>query len=60
MPVLVSKNKPIPTLPTINKGPELFVKLKSLSASGFVQIPVFLKSATILAPVGYPANYTHN
>ena len=52
IPVLVSLKSPIPTVPTINKGPELFVKAISLSASIFVQRPCFLKSDTIFAPTG--------
>ena len=39
---------------TINKGPELLVKLSNLSHSEGVQIPFSLKSATIFAPIGYP------
>ena len=38
----------------MNNGPELLVKLRSLSASISLQIPRDLKSATILAPIGYP------
>mgnify|MGYP004532325749 CR=1 FL=1 len=50
----MSLKRPIPTVPTINKGPELFVKAISLSASIFVQSPCSLKLDTILAPTGYP------
>lgn len=43
-----------PTLPIINRGPELFVKLNNLSHSSFEQILFFLKLQAILAPTGYP------
>ena len=57
---MISNNKPIvefpniliPTVPTINKGPELFVKLKSLSHSSLEQILFTLKSHAIFAPTG--------
>lgn len=54
IPVRVSKNKLIPTVPIIKRGPELLVKARSLSPSSFVQIPFCLKLVTILAPIGYP------
>ena len=38
----------------MNKGPELLVKLKSLSHSFLVQILFFLKLEAIFAPTGYP------
>lgn len=44
----------IPTVPIINNGPELFVKLSKRSHSCFVKILFFLKFAAIVAPVGYP------
>lgn len=44
----------MPTVPKINKGPELLVKAKSLSHSSLVQVPSSLKRVTILAPIGYP------
>ena len=47
-------NKLIPIVPIINKGPELFVKAKSLSASALEQVPSSLNLVTILAPTGYP------
>ena len=53
-PIMVFRYSKIPTEPIINKGPELFVKLKSLSHSSFVQIFSFLKLVAILAPMGYP------
>lgn len=53
-PILLLANKPIPTVPIINKGPELFVNASILLPSSLVQIPLFLKSVTILAPTGYP------
>ena len=52
IPVLVSLKRPIPTVPIMNKGPELFVKAISLSASISEHKPCFLKSATIFAPTG--------
>ena len=42
------------TLPIINRGPELVVKLNNLSHSSFEQILFFLKLQAILAPTGYP------
>lgn len=52
-------NKPEPTVPTINNGPELFVKAIKRSHSSVLQIFFSFKLETILAPVGYPANYSH-
>ena len=52
IPIMVFRYSKIPTEPTINKGPELLVKLKSLSHSSFVQILSFLKFVAILAPIG--------
>ena len=52
IPILVFLNIKIPTVPIINKGPELFVKLSSLSHSSFEQILFFLKFDAILAPTG--------
>ena len=52
--MLVSLNNPIPIVPIIKSGPELFVKASNLSASSFVQIPWDLKFETIFAPIGYP------
>ena len=54
IPIMVFRYSKIPTDPIINKGPELFVKLKSLSHSSFVQIFSFLKLVAIFAPIGYP------
>ena len=53
-PICVFPNILIPTVPIINRGPELFVKLNSLSHSGLEQIFLFLNSVAILAPTGYP------
>ena len=50
----MSPKKLIPTVEIINNGPELLVKAINLSHSISEQIPSFLKSETILAPVGYP------
>lgn len=52
--MVVSLKSPIPTVPIINNGPELFVNEISLSHSSFVQIPWALKLAIIFAPIGYP------
>ena len=54
IPICVFPNILIPTVPIINRGPELFVKLNSLSHSGLEQIFLFLNSVAILAPTGYP------
>lgn len=54
IPVRVSKNKLIPTVPIIKSGPELLVKAISLSPSSLVHMPFCLKLVTILAPIGYP------
>lgn len=53
-PILLSLNKAIPTVPNINKGPELLVKAISLSASVFEIIFFSFKLHTTLAPTGYP------
>ena len=53
-PIMVFRYNKIPTEPIMNKGPELLVKLKSLSHSSLVQICSFLKLVAILAPIGYP------
>ena len=53
-PIVEFPNILIPTVPIINNGPELFVKLKSLSHSSFEHILFFRKFAAILAPIGYP------
>ena len=53
-PVAVSPKRAMPTLLKIKSGPELFVKARSLSPSSLVTLPSSLKSATILAPTGYP------
>ena len=53
-PMVEFPNILIPTVPTINKGPELFVKLSSLSHYSLEQILFSLKSQAILAPTGYP------
>ena len=44
----------IPTVPIINKGPELLVKLRSLSHSSLGKIFFSLKLHAIFAPIGYP------
>ena len=51
-PILELPSNPEPTVPTINKGPELFVKAISLSHSSILQIFFSFKFETILAPVG--------
>lgn len=51
-PIVVFPKREIPTVPIIKRGPELLVKVISLSASSFVQIPFFLKLVTIFAPTG--------
>ena len=43
----------MPTVPKINRGPELFVKLKRRSHSSLEQILLIRKFAAIFAPVGY-------
>ena len=53
-PIVELANILIPTVPTINKGPELLVKLKRRSHSSLEQILFVLKSAAIFAPIGYP------
>ena len=58
-PIVVLPKRAIPTVPIIKSGPELFVKVISLSASSFVQMPFFLKLVTIFAPTGYPAYNAH-
>lgn len=59
-PIVVLPKRAIPTVPIIKSGPELFVKVISLSASSFVQMPFFLKFVTIFAPTGYPTYNSHN
>lgn len=54
IPIVVLPYIKIPTVPTINKGPELLVKLRSLSHSSLEQILFFLKLEAIFAPTGYP------
>ena len=54
IPIVWFPNKLIPTVPIINKGPELLVKASILSPSSFVQSPFSLKWHTIFAPTGYP------
>lgn len=51
-PIVVLPKREIPTVPIIKRGPELLVKVISLSASSLEQIPSFLKLVTILAPTG--------
>ena len=53
-PIKVFPNMLIPTVPIINKGPELFVKLSNLSHSVFEHIFLVLNSLAIFAPTGYP------
>lgn len=58
--MVVFPKREIPTVPIIKRGPELLVKVISLSASSLVQSPFFLKLVTIFAPTGYPAYNSHN
>ena len=51
-PIVELPNILIPTVPTINNGPELLVKLSNLSHSSLEQILFSLKSQAILAPTG--------
>ena len=51
-PMVVLPNRVMPTVPIINKGPELLVKASILSASSWVTIPCYIKLLTILAPTG--------
>lgn len=44
----------MPTVPIIKRGPELFVKLRSLSHSSLEQTLFLRKLEAILAPTGYP------
>ena len=53
-PIVVFLNIRMPTVPIINKGPELLVKLRSLSHSSLLHILFILKLLAILAPIGYP------
>ena len=55
-PITELPNKVIPQVPTIKRGPELFVKLINLSHSALEQIWLFLKFTAIFAPTGYPTN----
>lgn len=59
-PITELPNKLIPHIPTIKRGPELFVKLSNLSQSSFEHILVSLKFTAILAPIGYPTKPSHN
>ena len=52
IPIWVLPNRVIPTVPIINKGPELFVKARSRSASALVHRPSCLNFVTIFAPTG--------
>lgn len=54
IPIEVFLKSNIPTVPIINKGPELFVKLSNLSHSALEQILFSLNVVAILAPTGYP------
>ena len=47
-------NKVIPTVPIINRGPELLVNASRLSASDLEHLFCILNSVTIFAPTGYP------
>ena len=51
-PIVELPNIEIPTVPKMNNGPELFVKLKRRSHSSLEQILFKRKFAAILAPVG--------
>ena len=59
IPITLSLNIEIPTVPNIKRGPELLVKAISLSLSSDDKYFLSFKSETILAPVGYPTDYTH-
>lgn len=52
MPIVELPNILIPTVPIINRGPELFVKLSNLSHSVLDKILFFLKLQAIFAPTG--------
>ena len=52
IPITVFLNIKIPTVPIINRGPELLVKLSNLSHSSLLQILFFLKLLAIFAPTG--------
>ena len=54
IPIVVFLKSNIPTVPIINKGPELLVKLSNLSHSSLEQIFFSLNVDAILAPTGYP------
>ena len=54
IPIVELPNIEIPTVPKINNGPELLVKLNKRSHYSFEQILFKRKFAAILAPVGYP------
>ncbi len=51
-PIFVFPNMIIPTVPIINNGPELLVKLRSLSHSSFESILFDLNEVAIFAPIG--------
>lgn len=53
-PIVEFPNILIPTVPIMNKGPELFVKLSNLSHSTLLKTLFFLKFVAIFAPTGYP------
>ena len=51
-PIRLFENIEIPTVPKINKGPELFVNASNLSLSTLFRYPFSFKFETIFAPVG--------
>ena len=54
IPIFELQKIEIPTVPKINKGPELFVNASKCSPSVLLIFLSILKLLTILAPVGYP------
>ena len=54
IPILELLKIEIPTVPKINKGPELFVNASKCSPSVLLIFLSILKLLTIFAPVGYP------
>ena len=45
----------VPTVPIINRGPQLFEKQRVISASSFVNLWSVYSVFTTFAPIGYPA-----
>lgn len=54
IPIVVSWKRLIPTVPRMNKGPELLVKDNKRSDSDLVRTLLLRISHTIFAPIGYP------